>query len=49
MAQRHLGAGPNFLIKGGKMTVNEIRSNIIYNENLIEMFYAEKNNRSSDK
>ena len=43
MAQYHLGAGPNFYIKGGeKMTVNEIRNNIIYNENLIEQYYAEK-------
>lgn len=43
MAQYHLGTGPNFYIKGGeKMTVNEIRNNIIYNENLIEQFYAEK-------
>lgn len=43
MAQCRLGAGPNFFIKGGKkMTVNEIRNNIIYNENLIEQFHAKK-------
>lgn len=43
MAQCLAGCWAIFRIKGGeKMTVSEIRTNIIYNENLIEQYYAEK-------
>lgn len=38
-----IDAGLSFHIKGGdKMTVDSIRNNIIYNENLVDQFYAEK-------